>query len=342
MLRFHTNVYALPEDVSEGKTLPLRGIELATLSGPAGGPPAFLRTLPVSFETMQASLSESARCDCEPDGFFLLTGEHEGQPWRLSGHMFEHEQAMHRVKLHGECPAESLDSVLRTMGWPDTQLAFELVQEGVTLREADFRVWASCGSAAVGDDAAHGETSYQDDFTVSHAVPAVAPTEVTPTPPNYTPWHITFGTYGTRLHGDARPTVDREHNQYEMPFVTQDDGRKALNEMRLLGQPVRLSIAQRKLIEQATPEVCERGGWLLRAVAAQEHHVHVVCDIPSDVHGERVRRLLKRWLTEALNEQWPDAQHPRWWAVQGSNMAIHDEDYLRNAIAYVEQQRTGE
>ena len=26
-----------------------------------------------------------------------------------------------------------------------------------------------------------------------------------------------WGTYGTRLHGDARGTVDREHNEYGTP-----------------------------------------------------------------------------------------------------------------------------
>ena len=28
-------------------------------------------------------------------------------------------------------------------------------------------------------------------------------------------WHITFGTYGARLHGDERPTVDRNHNHLQ-------------------------------------------------------------------------------------------------------------------------------
>jgi hypothetical protein len=95
------------------------------------------------------------RCDCEPDGFFLLTGHTaDGPPsqqtfWRLNGHMHEFqadvdpEPRMHRIELSGECPAESFDAVLRTVGWPAVEVVFELVQEGVTLREADFRKWAS-------------------------------------------------------------------------------------------------------------------------------------------------------------------------------------------------------
>jgi len=30
--------------------------------------------------------------------------------------------------------------------------------------------------------------------------------------PQRTTWHITFGTCGTRLHGDLRPAVDLDHN----------------------------------------------------------------------------------------------------------------------------------
>ena len=37
--------------------------------------------------------------------------------------------------------------------------------------------------------------------------------------PTRTTWHITFGTYGTRLHGGSRPSVDKRHNQLDTPFV---------------------------------------------------------------------------------------------------------------------------
>jgi hypothetical protein len=32
-------------------------------------------------------------------------------------------------------------------------------------------------------------------------------------------YHITFGTYGTRLHGDARGTVDRRMNEPGEPII---------------------------------------------------------------------------------------------------------------------------
>src|SRR2546421_11369035 len=39
-------------------------------------------------------------------------------------------------------------------------------------------------------------------------------------------YHITWGTYGTRLHGDGRGTVDREHNEYGTPVLGPDPERQ--------------------------------------------------------------------------------------------------------------------
>lgn len=150
--RLHVNVFAMPPQAKPGPVVTLRGVELPTLMGEHGGPPPFTAPLPVGFEEMQRQLLELPRSDCEPDGFFLLTGGKQDDPanpfWRLNGHMHEAamptgENPMHRVELNGDCSQEIFDAVLRTMGWPATPLAFELVQEGVTLEERAFREWAA-------------------------------------------------------------------------------------------------------------------------------------------------------------------------------------------------------
>ncbi len=142
LMRIHANVYALPAPVAAGPRVVLRGREFPTLGNSSGGPPRFDATLPVTFEAMQQQLLTLPRSDCEPDGFFLVTGGREETFWRLNGHMHELGAAMHRVELNGECPEETFDAVLKTMAWPGATLVFELVQEGVTLGEAEFRAWA--------------------------------------------------------------------------------------------------------------------------------------------------------------------------------------------------------
>ncbi len=103
--------------------------------------------------------------------------------------------------------------------------------------------------------------------------------------------------------------------------------------------PVLLSHEQRRFIQEALPAICERGGWTLRACAAGADHVHVLLDIDSSIHGERVRNLVKRWLTQALDAQWSKPASGTWWAKQGSNRAVKDHAYLANAIRYVNVQR---
>ena len=49
--------------------------------------------------------------------------------------------------------------------------------------------------------------------------------------------HITWGTYGQRLHGDARGTVDREHNEYGRPVLGSDPERLRELQARQRQQP---------------------------------------------------------------------------------------------------------
>lgn len=332
MLAIHANVYAAPEGAVVGPTAELRGLGLPTFRNESGGPPAFLETMPTTFEAVQQRLLELPSSDCEPDGFFLISGREGGVFWRLNGHMHEHDGAMHRVELRGECPERTLDAVLRTLGWPDAELVFELVREGVTLRESDFRKWAARSNR---DDTSRLAAVESSRTTV--ALPASR--DVSSRALRYTAWHITFGAYGARLHGDVRPTVDRRRNQGGEAFEPRDESRHAAHRSNLAGGPVRLTDEQRRFIEATLPAVCQRGGWRLQACAAGVDHVHVVLGVAEDTHGERVQAWMKRWLTEALDRRWPDSPQPRWWTKGGSSKAIHDAAYLANAIAYVERQR---
>jgi REP element-mobilizing transposase RayT len=158
--------------------------------------------------------------------------------------------------------------------------------------------------------------------------------------PHRTTWHITFGTYGTRLHGNPRPTVDRRHNQPGAPWIPPDASWEAAARRHMRFPPIRLTPEQCRFIQDTIPEICCRGGWHHRTNAAQPDHVHLLVDADPAIHGQKIRRLIKRWLTQALNARWTlDPDHP-WWAEQGSNLAIHDEAYLHNAFAYIQNQRT--
>jgi REP element-mobilizing transposase RayT len=158
--------------------------------------------------------------------------------------------------------------------------------------------------------------------------------------PVLTTWHITFGTYGTRIHGGSRPSVDKRHNELGTPFVPPKVEREDCARGRMKFPPRFLTAEQRQLVETELPRICERGGWNYRVCSAAPDHVHLLCDIAPAVHGEKVRRLVKRWLGQSLSKRWPLPEGATWWAEEGSNIAIHDVAYLNNAFGYIARQRS--
>jgi REP element-mobilizing transposase RayT len=151
-------------------------------------------------------------------------------------------------------------------------------------------------------------------------------------------YHITWGTYGTRLHGDRRGTVRREASQFDSPIIGRID--KFRNrEIELLRFAPRLLDRQRRsFVESAIPEVCRRGKWKLIDCAAAPDHIH--CLLRAQADGQEVRKWLKRWIGQALSSRWPLQPGQTWWAEGGSVKWIFDERYLESAKQYVSRQRT--
>jgi len=116
--------------------------------------------------------------------------------------------------------------------------------------------------------------------------------------PDKRTWHITFGTYATRLHDDDRPTVDRRHNQPDTPFPDADPDRQRPPGDR----PIRLTRPQRMHVETMVAPICELGKWHLRTASAaiEGDHVHVLLEAAPSIDPKRIRRWLKRWLGESL------------------------------------------
>jgi REP element-mobilizing transposase RayT len=150
-------------------------------------------------------------------------------------------------------------------------------------------------------------------------------------------YHITFGTYGRRLHGDSRGTVDRSRNNHGDPIIGSDPSRWEREETLLRFEPVDLSVTQRQLIELVLPQICERGGWIYHVGAAKPDHIHVLLGAKRD--GEAVRKWLKRWLGEHLSIEWPLASEATWWAECGSVKWVWEEQYFANIFDYITKQR---
>jgi hypothetical protein len=58
------------------------------------------------------------------------------------------------------------------------------------------------------------------------------------------------------------------------------------------------------------------------------------------VDGKDIRKWLKRWLSEAMTENWPIQPGEVWWAECGSVKWVWHDDYYARVIKYVRDQAT--
>ena len=104
--------------------------------------------LTVTFDAALAALESLPRMFIEPDGSFVWRGTTaDGSTWQLDGNLIDRGEVLDRVDLHGRCPRDKFDDLLRALGWPQAPLAFQLTHRGLTLSESDFRARASFGEA---------------------------------------------------------------------------------------------------------------------------------------------------------------------------------------------------
>jgi REP element-mobilizing transposase RayT len=147
-------------------------------------------------------------------------------------------------------------------------------------------------------------------------------------------YHITWGTYEARLHGSEKPHVDRDHNQYGAPLAPTDPDREEESRDRMSGDPVYLTLEQRKLVEASILEVAARYGWIVHSLASQSDHTHVV--ITAARVGDQLRDALKAVTSRSLNKMYGKKT---WWSEGGSARYLWEHPYFINARDYVHRQR---
>lgn len=147
-------------------------------------------------------------------------------------------------------------------------------------------------------------------------------------------YHITIGTYGTRLHGGAAPTVERPHNKRGEPFVTIDPKREMALRGTMKETPCYFSNEQRIFVESTIPEICEQGNWTYHIAACQNDHIHLLTS--GNVEPKAIRRWFKTWLTQRLNNKYGK----RTWLVNsGSTKWVNGERYFNAVFEYIQRQR---
>jgi hypothetical protein len=141
MYSFYVSVHARPPQAAPGKTIELDGRTLRTLEIP---PPVLsTTTFACSFETARSRLGDLARLYSEPDGSFVWASR-QGEPaWQIDGNLYDRNERLLFVDVKGSCPRDEFDRFLQALGWPQTQIVFQLTREAVFLDEEEFRLLAT-------------------------------------------------------------------------------------------------------------------------------------------------------------------------------------------------------
>ena len=145
---------------------------------------------------------------------------------------------------------------------------------------------------------------------------------------------ITFRCYGTWLHGDPRSAVDRsKYHRYGTPDMPANQ--RLLNEetLSLKHPPVRLTPAQREVVELSIREACTHRRYELRAINVRTNHVHSV--VSATCKPEKVMDGFKAYATRRLRQEGLIDSKMKLWARHGSTEYLWSEEQVRRSIDYV-------
>jgi len=125
MYHFHVNLFADPKEASFACTWEDAATALEQI-------PRMIFELDGSF-VVSGDVDQSERAGASPPSSAASAR------WQVDGHLFDFAGRLHRFELHGDCPPIAFDELLRCVGWPRQPLVFEMVREGVTVDEQEFR-----------------------------------------------------------------------------------------------------------------------------------------------------------------------------------------------------------
>lgn len=112
---------------------------------------------------------------------------------------------------------------------------------------------------------------------------------------------LTFRTFGTWHHGDARGSVGRKYfNKYKAPKMKSSSTLVEVEEFSRKGDAFILDAAARQVVSDAITGVCEHREYQLDALNVRSNHVHVV--VSQDGPPEKIVEAFKSYSTRALRE----------------------------------------
>ena len=153
--------------------------------------------------------------------------------------------------------------------------------------------------------------------------------------PGNGPWayFLTFACYGTRLHGSAQGSVDRNHNAFRSPLLPADPELVRAERSQMCDSRAHLDAKARSIALEAIRDASAFRGWILHVAHVRSNHVHVV--VAASAGPSDLLHKLKARISRALNDEFGKR---RWWARHGSTIPLWDPHRVDDAVKYTWEQ----
>jgi REP element-mobilizing transposase RayT len=145
---------------------------------------------------------------------------------------------------------------------------------------------------------------------------------------------LTWTTYGTRVHGDERGTVDDKHNKPGTGLLLPDPSREARVAVSMAEPPFVMDLEMRQVVEETIQDHAKFRAWRIDALNVRSNHVHIVVVAP-DYKPEIVVAQFKSWSTRRLREGGLIGDRRRVWTKMASTRYLNSEASRLAAIDYV-------
>jgi REP element-mobilizing transposase RayT len=146
-------------------------------------------------------------------------------------------------------------------------------------------------------------------------------------------YHLTFTTYGTWLHGDARGSVNRKATSQRDQFIAPDPVRNELMRERLIHPTVLLDARARRIVREAIEDYCRFKAWRLMALNVRTNHVHAV--VGADESPSKMLNAIKARATRMLRAGGAFEAGRPVWTERGNKGRLLTPEAVTGAIGYV-------
>ena len=145
---------------------------------------------------------------------------------------------------------------------------------------------------------------------------------------------LTFRTYGTWHHGDARGAVDRRsHNIYGTAKMAESEQLMEKEKASQISPTFEFDEEMRSVVDKAIRDVCLFREYILLAINVRTNHVHAV--VSALVKPEKITEAFKSYSTRALRMRNLVERAINIWSRHGSTRYLWKDRNVTAAIDYV-------